>query len=480
MITRQEAIDLGRLTLVAANQAVSGRVTDQDGLPVAGARVVFDGVPKRETQCNTEGRFSLTGLPAGRLELKLFATDGSRTSRYVISGSSEILLFLPLATLSNRPEYRLSVTLRTPDGKPPAQAQYYLLDLTTQHWRKSGTFRGNADYALDLHSELRRYPDHQYALMVLADGFATKKPAAIVTRPQLEPLSVELQPVAMGTLVGRVVDEQGQPISGASVGLSLEITEGVLIESWKYISNLPEEPPVTDADGRFRFPGMHAGTRAEVYVNQSGRAGAWSQRVTIDGQDEIALPELVLRKSTREIRGRVVDVEGRAIAGARVWVHDFSRPETTTDTDGRFTLTAVPAGELVLIAAAAGYDDASKAFSVEKAGELTMTLQRDPAQYLPVSTGNAASEAKPRRMDNIHNNNRDAVVAAHRCRCTGSSRGWSNRVSFPLSGSIPERFGPCARPLGQAGARLEPVYRVPARVVQSKSNALPPREYLET
>jgi hypothetical protein len=286
--------------------------------------------------------------------------------------------------LYDRPECQLSVELRTADGTTPKEAKYFVFDRTDRSWKQSGGFSGKMQRDIDLHSELRRTPDHRLGLIVFADGYAVPAPIEIVTAPKLKPVVVDLQPAPMGALRGRVVDAAGSPVAGAALGLSLSLAEDVVSEPWRYVSNVPEQPPVTDAEGRFALPGLHRGSQVALYVNKDGCAGVWSDRVTIGQSGDVTLPDLRLVPATRSIQGQVVDEDKQPLANARVRVHDFSRRETKTDTSGRFVLAEVPAGDLILVAVAAGYDDIAKRFSAEQvAAGVMLQLRRDADQFLP-------------------------------------------------------------------------------------------------
>ena len=394
LIQAVEAIELPPLRIATADQEVSGVVTDQDGLPVPEATVAFTGQPPRSTKADSQGRFRLSGLPPGRLQLTLSAPDKSRTTRRIIAGSHDVRLFLPLRSLYDRPEYQLSVTLDTADGKTPENAKYYVLDSTERRWRQSGGFSGKLHKNIDLHSTIRRWPSNTLGLIVFANGYAVSQPIEIVTRPEVKPVAIDLQPAPMSTLCGRVVDTAGRPVAGAAIGVSLSLGDDVVVESWRYVSNMPEKPPATDAEGRFAIPDLHRGTRIALYTNAEGFAGTWSERVTIDESPQMTLPDLQLKRATRTIRGRITDTEDRPIAGARVRVHDFSSPETHSDADGRFELSAVPDGDLTLRAGRAGYDSTAQRFSAaEIDGGLTLQLRRDPAQFPPAKAETAATEA---------------------------------------------------------------------------------------
>ncbi|NQT01652.1 MAG: carboxypeptidase regulatory-like domain-containing protein [Planctomycetes bacterium] len=64
-------LDVGTITLAVANLSVSGMVVDDDDKPVAGVRVscYSDNQPRRNTQTDTEGKFTLEKVCAGKIRI---------------------------------------------------------------------------------------------------------------------------------------------------------------------------------------------------------------------------------------------------------------------------------------------------------------------------------------------------------------------------------------------------------------------------
>jgi protocatechuate 3,4-dioxygenase beta subunit len=79
-------LDVGTITLAVANLSVSGMVVDDEDKPVVGARVSCygDNQPSRRTQTDTEGKFTLENVCAGKMRL---SANKSGTPR--LYGSTE-------------------------------------------------------------------------------------------------------------------------------------------------------------------------------------------------------------------------------------------------------------------------------------------------------------------------------------------------------------------------------------------------------
>lgn len=384
LVSQADPISLPDVVLRVADQVVSGIVTDQDGFPVAGVIVEHLAEGRRWTQTDATGRFLFDRLSAGRLTLSLQAIDGSQAKHTVVAGSRDVRLFLPVRSQYDRPENLLTINLRTNDGKTPAEAEYFVLDVQRRRWLVSGGFSGRTTASCDLRFTLRRFPEDQLAVVVVARDYALPAPVAVVTSPKIEPVTVTLEPAPAVKLTGRVIDAASQPVAGAGVGLSRMVADGIQVERWKHLSNMPDKVPQTGADGRFEFPGLPRGLPVAVYANKAGYAGVWSARITPSGMQGATLPDLRLAKATRTLSGRVVGQNDKPVAGARVLVHDFARPETKSDASGRFQLQGVPDGELLVVASAPGYEDGSQMVSVEAAArDMVLHLVPDPWQYFP-------------------------------------------------------------------------------------------------
>src|SRR5262249_45321499 len=73
----------------------------------------------------------------------------------------------------------------------------------------------------------------------------------IVRGEEKEPVTVRLEP--LGTVTGRLLDLDGQPISGVEISLSMPLH--VESELFRYL-DAQREPVKTDKDGRFRLEGV--------------------------------------------------------------------------------------------------------------------------------------------------------------------------------------------------------------------------------
>jgi hypothetical protein len=151
-----------------------------------------------------------------------------------------------------------------------------------------------------------------------------------------------------GIAIGGVVeDETGAPIAGAKITVHAPPTE---TETTGYSFDLAEA--TTDAGGRWRFADAPADlARVRVAI----QAPRFLQTSSPPSRNLDAVT--VLRRGFT-VTGRVLDAQGRPIAGADVRAGDAWSPEpkpTKTDAQGAFLLENIPPGASTVTARAEGF-----------------------------------------------------------------------------------------------------------------------------
>jgi len=221
---------------------------------------------------------------------------------------------------------------------------------------------------------------------VRADGFVAR---AALPLPDPPPAEMHVALVRAGALHGRVVDDRGYPIDGATVQIvgtdsagapifddprraffqashfdamlggpaplvpagELGVTAGVvpaipqssmLIERASPIASPYVEPWVTRADGTFRASPASPG-RLRAIVHHPQFVEAESDMVTLapGGEAEV---DIVMRAGGA-LEGRVVDAHNRPVDGARIFVSAVRgtlERTTRTAADGTFAFAALP------------------------------------------------------------------------------------------------------------------------------------------
>ena len=176
-------------------------------------------------------------------------------------------------------------------------------------------------------------------------------------------------------LRGRVVDEDGAPVAGATVdfGTASRFTMGVGSERIADVG--------VDTRGRFRVAGLAPGQAVSLSVRAPGFVNARLQRVAVDASLDAEEIEVRLRKAM-ELSGRVTDeVTGEGIEGARIRF-DQTVPDgdagTESDRNGDFVLSGFPAGAGVLAAHAGGYERLERPLAEVSPNPLELLLRPEP------------------------------------------------------------------------------------------------------
>ncbi|WP_165232620.1 sigma-70 family RNA polymerase sigma factor [Aquisphaera insulae] len=182
---------------------------------------------------------------------------------------------------------------------------------------------------------------------------------------------------------GRVVDDAGRPIAGASV----------LLGDGPRRSKMDLESPSTasDAEGRFRFGHVPTGTQTI-----EARAGGKSpSQVSINVEPGMTRVEIRLSPGHKVI-GRVVDPRGKPIEGVTINATDSTGHiplgwSGTSDADGRFTWDSAPAGPVYLDLAREGYIRHVRRECQPNGPEITLTM------YPPLRIRGRVTDAKTDR-----------------------------------------------------------------------------------
>jgi RNA polymerase sigma factor (sigma-70 family) len=200
----------------------------------------------------------------------------------------------------------------------------------------------------------------------------------------------DLQLLPVGTITGRVVDDEGNPVVGAfiwctdmgfvvtALGLDrLDPAGGVILSdngahpsvhafpSWlrELVDYVGLPNTRSDAEGRFVVPGVPPGAQ-HVVIQASGLRSFSRARVRVQPGKARGLSRVVLGEG-EEVFGTIVDAKGRPVSGAQVRVAAappaaaaktirgmpeirFATPVKVTDARGEFAVSGVPRGPVTI------------------------------------------------------------------------------------------------------------------------------------
>ena len=163
-----------------------------------------------------------------------------------------------------------------------------------------------------------------------------------------EPSVITIRLKSVTHLSGRIVDAGGQAVAGQLVGVW---SRGDAAESVPNTVEFKSGPLRTAPDGSFQTPdNLIAGSAYRLAIRDEGKDPIYSDWITMTERPRILSP-FVLRP-LRTIRGRIVDRQGKPVAGVEVF-QSGDGPERTsarTDTEGRFALGGFRPGTVFLSA----------------------------------------------------------------------------------------------------------------------------------
>ena len=354
----KEGHDAPANIVLAPALRIVGVVVDPDGHPVAAAKV--SGHLGRAFFTETGGPAThMNWAPPSGQSLDSFRTMSDSQGRFELDG----LWPRQHTVIASHPDWAAGridgvpagggteLVLRLGEG---AEVSGTVVDNAGQSVADAIVFVEGGDPRLDEYTQTA--PDGSFHLASLAprtirlrawaEGYVSGE-LERVTLSAAEPLhDVQIVLSAGGALTGVVVDPAGEPIESATVQLRVEVKDG-------YSFGLNSK---TNAEGAYTIRGLIPG---EAYVG-SARHKDWvpAAIAKFTASDQMVEHEPLLLTTGSILRGRVVDVAGESVPGARVRVkvvdsehplhrlHD-SRTSlgTDADEDGRFKLSHLGAGD---------------------------------------------------------------------------------------------------------------------------------------
>lgn len=287
--------------------ALSGHVVDADGKPVANATVeiVSQIHDTRATTCDDEGAFTLEVEEPGQYRVRAKQSEHGVVITQAIAPAENLVL--KLESLG-----RLDVHVL--GDRAPLKGTYVTVFGNGANAEDGATTptdeRGVAHFA-GLHGG-------EYMVNLEQQGYQRVAPKAVkLAAGDRVEVTVSLEKGV--DIAGKVVDESGKPMANVGLRAEEEAADGG--------ERLGVDSAYTDEDGAFSMPGLGPG---RVYV-----ITAYSDDHSLKEPLHVKAPQsaLVVRLDPMpQVKGRVVDEAGSAIAKFRIDGRDVEAP------DGRFTV----------------------------------------------------------------------------------------------------------------------------------------------
>ncbi len=337
LILPAAGLDVGTIKL-AAGGTVSGFVYGPGGAKLAGAEVALLEPPSdergrgmfsfsfgtrgdRRATTDEEGRFRLTGMPAGKALVEASSTGLVTTTSDAIEvvahqATGEVVLHLEKG-------FSLAGTVRDGAGKPVADAAVSVN--APNDWIRLIRTGGEADWITgeDGRFEISGLKAGAQTVAVTAEGFARHE------TPNVDPAQTSTLDITLGAtlfVAGRV-QLKGSPDSPSDVKVQLVPHWGREIEALGGGSFMEQEDRENKAgaDGEFRIDGVEPGDY-RIVARAAGTTRGQSEPFKIeDGKSVEGLIIEVERAAA--VSGRVFDPSGAPIAAAAVRLVEPRQPQ---------------------------------------------------------------------------------------------------------------------------------------------------------
>ena len=318
---------------------LEGQVLDQGGLPVEDASVTVSTKPRRTARTEKDGSFHFDKLigrsyrltarhetnVGGPVAHKLSASSDPAIIRLRLGAKVEVSV---ISTATSKAVPGALVELRGTDHQP-----------AITNLGGKATLTGVSSGFTTIHVE--------------ASGYAPADQLLIVPDSATTTLKARVSLSAGAAVSGRVTDEAGLAIEGASV---VAVDTADLFD----FSDADRDGARSDSEGRFQLTSLAAGTY-RLTASHKQHPHTSSAPVSVDGKRPIRGVEIVM-PAGGSLSGRVVSTAGQAVAWARVRVGTgtgapFSgvlggarQRAATTDEQGVFELSGLPREALMAMA----------------------------------------------------------------------------------------------------------------------------------
>jgi protocatechuate 3,4-dioxygenase beta subunit len=338
-------------------KTVSGQVLDEEGKPLANVMVRVRGEAKAtvsgllplayaDTPTDNEGRINFAVQEPGHYSLTI-QVDGyepAKVDGLVVGDEKVAPEFVVRLKRAKEVKGAVEVQVLSANGSPVKGV--WVAPLREQSEDRFAPFgewlieRGQFSDKNGL-VRLNDLPAGDYIFVGIPPS--DRLPVAIsptVTVASAEKVKVTISVPATGRIVGKLVDEKGNPIAGEFVSVWRE-------ESVQDEESLRYDWPtaVTKSDGSFTLENLPEGSYiiATSFGVAGGLVTTW-QNVRVRGGETAKVTVTVRNEMpTVSITGEVIDSSGKPVSGATVLVNSEPMLRAVTDENGRFSFSELPA-----------------------------------------------------------------------------------------------------------------------------------------
>lgn len=324
---------------LAKGAAISGRVVDEQGKPVAGARVVPTSAseplpvvdPRRDgVLAGADGKFTIPAVSSGTWRLSATAGDlAPATSEPIVVDGVNAQAGIEIK-LTAGGVVRGTVTDKA--GKPVASADVRVVSQGFVFWRARRQAFTDADGKFAITGLARRSVD----VVAQHDAGASAIVAADLAAKREHEVALVLE--ISGAIEGIVVDPKGTPIGDAQVVAEPDYASNTVERVQWNVRGVQEA--VTDQAGKFRFSGLPDGP----YTVRAARPAASEAHLALS-QGIAAKPNgpaiRIVVPADGKVIGKLALADGKAPALYNVML-GFTHATPFANKDGSFAITAPP------------------------------------------------------------------------------------------------------------------------------------------
>jgi hypothetical protein len=390
-------------------RALEGKVVDEAGKPLVGAQVVFhapalwlykvEPVVVRATAA-ADGGFRLdaprlAGIQAYGAQVWIDRSGFAITCRRDLRDQ-------PIAFVLQRSVPRV-IKIERPDGQPVAGARVRprVIIFTAENFpvevpdtlgeARAVTTGPDGTARLDYLEK----GDKLFAVRITADSIGTQD-LQVKDEPGTgaERAAITLMLGPTSRLSGRVKTRAGEPVANQVVEIWCKGDYGLDTNPVRFESG----SLLTAADGSFQSPdNLLVGATYRVAVRAPGMEPILSKWITIGDRPRVLLP--MIQRPLRTISGRVVDRQGKPVAGIDVFQSGDGpeRTATRTNGDGRFALGGFCQAPVFVFARGEGFRFIGRLIKPGENDvtiELTRTTERPSQQMKTLAEPIPAQESR--------------------------------------------------------------------------------------
>ncbi len=165
--------------------------------------------------------------------------------------------------------------------------------------------------------------------------------AAVIVMPNSKDVVIHLEKSVLSSITGRVVDNNGNPLSGIQISLTVMGDR----------SGLSQLVGLSDDKGQYRIDNLFADIKCNVEVQADGYGHAATKEISLKPGAVAKVKDLVLRKRDTFIAGTVIDDDGNSVVDLQLTVRSQLSGVliVNTDKDGKFRVAVVTGDRLSIL-----------------------------------------------------------------------------------------------------------------------------------